>query len=268
MTSTYPARVFLDPPTDAVALYPHAATIISAGIFVASLIFGVVYTYRTRSPLFFWAMVSGSTLYPMLVEPSADWFVATVYPANHDIVWTLFGRDMPWFAVFGYGGGIPVVTVAAWEIIKRGLPATKLLQLLAVVIVIEVPGEMIASQIGWIHYYGNHAVLFDVPIYCIVQNGGFIAVIAWMLSWLMPHMHGWRWILLPFPLAATLPGYAIVATFPAYIAIATKAGPLLGWSAGILSTILNAAVVVACIYSPPIQRLREQATTRQTVPVG
>ncbi|MFD5177574.1 hypothetical protein ACFWM1_17320 [Nocardia sp. NPDC058379] len=251
--------VFRDPPVDAIAQYPSVPTIFGICFAIVTTVIGIVYTIRTRSPLFFWAAVAGWTLYPLVVEPFGDWFVAVWYPANMDVAATVFDRPMPWLAVLFYGGGIPLVTVAAHEITKRGLPAKRLLQLVIAVTILEVPMEISGAQFGWMQYYDNHSVIFGVPIYCYVQNGGMFAVVAWVLAWLLPHIHGWRWVVVPFALAAVLPLFALVTTWPAYLAIHTGAGPVVGWIAGILATVLNAAVVVACIYSPALDRLREKA---------
>jgi hypothetical protein len=83
---------------------------------------------------------------------------------------------------------------------------------------------MVASHFHWMVYYGNHALIGGVPTYCLVQNGGMFAVVAWVLGWLMPHIRGWRWILVPFAVAAALPVFALLGTFPAYIAIAARQG--------------------------------------------
>jgi hypothetical protein len=92
------------------------------------------------------------------------------------------------------------------------------------------------------------------------------AVVVWVLAWLMPHIHGWRWIAVPFALAAVLPVFALITTFPAYLAIAAGAGPVFGWLAGIVATVLNAAVVLACIYSPALNRLRDAAAESAGTP--
>ncbi|OSC33955.1 hypothetical protein B8W67_08945 [Mycolicibacillus koreensis] len=223
---------------------------------------GVVYTARTRSPLFIWCAVAGALLYPFFVEPLGDWFVAVWFPTNHPVVTTMFGRAVPWLAVFFYLGGIPVAAVAAYHIVKRGLPAKYLLGLIGVIAILEVPGEMVASHFDWMIYYGNHALIAGVPIYCLVQNAGMFAVVAWVLGWLMPHVHGWRWVLVPLAVAAVLPVYAVLGTFPSYIAIAAHAGPAVSWTAGIVSTALNAAIAIACIYSPTLRKYREAAAAQ------
>jgi hypothetical protein len=259
MPNSVLAHPFLNPPRDTVAQYPHIPVIIMGVFAITGLITGIIYTRRAKSPLFLWAAISGVTLYPFVVEPIGDWSVAVWYPTNLDIVATVFGRPMPWMAVLFYGAGIPIASVAAYHISTRGLPARHLLQLVAILTVLEVPFEVIGAQFGWMTYYGNHATLLSVPIYCYIQNGGLFAVIAWVLARLMPHIHGWRWIAVPFALAATLPVFALITTFPSYLAIATHAGPALSWTAAIISTILNTAVVLACIYSPTLRQLRHPA---------
>ncbi|KZM76041.1 hypothetical protein [Nocardia terpenica] len=256
MSQIASAGALLDPPVDTVAHYPLVTLICALVFVVVSAVVGIGYTLLTRSPLYFWTAVAGATLYPFLVEPLGDHLIAVWYPSNHYIAATVFDRPMPWFVVLFYLAGIPLVSVAAWEIVRRGLPARVLIGLLIAVTILEIPIEMIANRLGWMRYYGNHATIVDVPIYCLVQNAGMFAVVAWVLAWLLPRTHGWRWLLVPFAVAATLPALALAGTFPAYIAIATHAGPALGWAAGLFSTILNATIVTACVYSPPLQRFR------------
>ncbi len=256
--------VFLEPPSGVVAQHYMVALVGTIALVPGALLIGFIYTRRTRSPLFVASALAGAFLYPFAVEPLGDWFVATCYAANQPIAATILDRDIPWFVVLGYATGIPVATVAAWEIVKRGLPAKMLITFTAVVVLLEVPIELAGQHYGFMHYYGNHAVLGGIPIYCFVQNGGFLVVIAWTLAKVLPHVHGWRWVMVPFVVAAVLPVYALVATWPAYWAIAAGAGPAVGWTAGIISTVLNAAVVVACAYSPALAQFRETAaaTTR------
>lgn len=258
MSTVTLTALFVDPPHSAVAHYPGVPLALSAVLVVVAAIVGVVYTIRTRSPLFIWSAVAGLTMYPLFVEPLGDWFVAVWYPTNLDIAATVFSRPMPWFAVMFYGAGIPLVTTATYAIVKRGLPPKLLLQLVGAITVFEIPIEMIGSHFGWMNYYANHATLLGVPIYCIAQNGGMFAVIAWVLAWLMPHIRGWRWIAVPFALAATLPAMALITTFPAYLAIHLHAGPVMGWLAGLVATALNIGVVVVCIYAPALNRYRVQ----------
>jgi hypothetical protein len=256
---TVVAGIFLDPPVDTVARYPDAPLIISIALALPVAVLGILYTMRTRSPLFVWSAVTGVTGCAFIAEPVGDWPIAVWYPHNNFVAATAFGRPMPWFEVLFYLAIVPLGVVVTWEMIKRGTPAKRLLQFIAVFIVLEVPLEVVANHFDWMIYYGNHALVGGVPIYCYVQNGGMLAPLALILALLIPRMHGWRWILFPPALTVWWMCYAVVVTFPAYIAIAVGAGPAIGWLAAILATVMNAVGVVACVYSPPLRRLREAA---------
>lgn len=258
---------FLEPPDDIITIsarHPELPLIMSAVFLVGSLVFGVLYTIRRRSPLYFACALAGFTLYPLLIEPMGDWIIALWYPTNFEIAAVVFDRPIPLFAVLFYGAGIPLVAVFAYETVKLGLPARYMIGLVAIVTILELPAEIGGSQLNWMNYFGNPAVLGGVPIYCFVQNGGMFAVVGWMLGWVMPHIRSWRWVLVPFAAAVPLPAMAALGTFPAYIAIATQASPGVIWAAAILSTLMNAAIVLACIYSPTLQRYREEAATRHS----
>jgi hypothetical protein len=261
---TFVAGIFLDPPVDAVARYPLAPLLISIALAVPAVIFGVLYTIRTRTPLYFWSALTGVTLVPCVVEPVGDWPIAVWYPTNNVPLGTFFGRDMPLYEWFFYLALIPVGVIVTWELIKHGTASKRLVQLIVLLVVAEVPLEILGNHFDWMVYYGNHALVAGVPIYCYVQNGGMIAPVALFLAVLMPRMKSWRWILFPPALAAWLIIYALVVTFPAYIAIHTGAGPAVGWAAGILAALMNIAGVLACIYSPPLRQLRGAAQQDQS----
>lgn len=260
------AGVFLDPPTDSVARFTAGPLILAIVPLIFAALFGIRYTLRTRDPLFLVAMVAGVTVYPWLVEPLGDFFVAAWYPRNLAMIGEPFGRPVPWFSLLFYAWFIPVGSLLAYTIAKRGMPARRMVLLVVVMAVVELPMEFVGSHYNWIIYYGNHALIGGVPIYCFVQNAGMLAVIAWALAVVLPKVSGWRWVLVPFVLGACLLGLAILGTFPAYIAIAKGAGPVVGWSAAILSTLMNAAIVAACIYSKPLQRLRAQRVASPELP--
>jgi hypothetical protein len=252
--------VFNEPRHDRLTSLPTLLLWFFVPLVVASLIFGVLYTRRTGSPLYWWSAVSGWLIYPMVVEPLGDHFVSIYYPDNQPMLGTFFGRGIPWMAALGYASMVPVVAVVGYELAKR-LSAKSLFILIAVVTLAEVPLEMVAHVIGWGIYTDNHALVLGVPVYCIVQNGGFIGVVVWAMSHVVPGARGWRWALVPFVQAMALLGMAVVGTFPAYLAIAFHAGPVLGWSAGLLSTAMNAAIVYKCVTSKSVARLRESTET-------
>jgi phosphotransferase system glucose/maltose/N-acetylglucosamine-specific IIC component len=187
--------LFLPPPTSVVAEH-YGWPILSGLSVLVALAVGVRYTRQTRTPLFIACAVSGATLYPFVIEPLADYLIATWYPPNQPIIATVFDRPIPWFVFLGYAGGIPLVCVAAYELAK-----------------------------------------------------------------VLPSVQGWRWVMVPFIVAVCLPVYALIATWPAYLAIQLEVGPVLGRTAGLGSTLLNLAVVLACAYSPTLTRLRRESAS-------
>lgn len=260
---TLQAGLFVDPPRDAVAQYTWAPLLIAISIAVVSLIVGVIYTRRTRSPLYVWLAVSGGAACTFLYEPLGDFLIAMWYPANMPGPAAPFGRPMPWFVFLFYLGAVPLAGTGMWELVKRGVSARWLLGATAVISVLEVPLEMVGGQLSWMMYYANHATFFSVPIYCIPQNGGVFLTMGVLIAWLMPYLRGWRWALLPLAMAL-LPALAAVATIPAYLAIHLEAGPLWGWIGGIAAFILNVLLLVAFAHLPVLERYRVAAAARQS----
>jgi hypothetical protein len=251
---------FRQPPRDAVAQHPTALLIGSIVLAAVVVPASIWFVWRSRDrvyrPVYFWSAVSGFTLYPLLVEPFGDYFVHVWYPANNVIAATVFDRPMPLAAVFGYGCSLPIMTIISYEIARR-FPAKTLAIFLMVFGASEVVIEAIGNHFQWMIYYANPATILGVPIYCITQNGGFLAGIAWLLAWQLPKTRGWRWALIPVTIGLALPVWALVTTWPAYLAIHLGASDGVIWTAAAISTVLNAALVVACAYSPQLRRLRE-----------
>lgn len=252
---------FQEPPRDAVAQYPTALLV--SMIVLAAVVIppGIWYVLRSGNPvhrkLYFWSAISGFFLYPLLVEPFGDYFVHAWYPENHIIVATVFDRPMPLAGMFGYGALLPTMALASYEIARRFPPKNLAIFLLAFGAA-EVGLEAIMAHFDWIIYYANPATVLGVPIYCITQNGGFFAGIVWLLAWQLPKTRGWRWLLVPVTVALVLPTWAFVSTWPAYLAIHLGASDGVIWAAAAVSLVLNAALIVACAYSPQLRRLRER----------
>ena len=250
--------LFREPPRHLLAHHPTTALVVFAAMALTVLVWGVLYTLRTRSPLFVWCVIAGATVYPFFVEPLGDIVIATWYPKNLDLAATVFGRPMPWIVPCFYVAFIPTMSIAAYTLAKTSSPR-RLLAFAAVVGVLECGFEMLLSHYDWIHYYANPATIFGVPIYCLVQNGGFLVLIAWFLAVALPRTHGWRWALVPVGLMGALGVLAVGGTWPAYLAIQVGASTAVIWVAALISTVLNAAIVVWFAYSPQLRRLREGA---------
>lgn len=253
------AGVALPQPVGVQASHTDTVLLVAVIVVLTNVPLLAYYVRRGDARLVACGLFAGAIVYPFLAEPAGDIYIAVTYPGNLDHAATVFGRAIPWHVVLIYAAGIPVVMTAGYRLARhRG--ARGLLLLAAATTVLEVPFELISAHYGWMHYFGNHALVGGVPIYCFVQNGGFVAVTVAALAWLEP-LRGWRWALVPFVHPAALVALTLVGTFPAYLAIAFHAGPAVGWLAGILATLLNLGIVVACAFSPAVARLREGAET-------
>jgi hypothetical protein len=138
---------------------------------------------------------------------------------------------------------------------------------------------MVNSHFGLMRYYSNNALVYGVPLPSLVQNGGFLVMIAWVLVAIRPHMRGYRWAIIPFVAPGAYLAYTIICTLPNYFAIHLGLGPGPSWAIAILCTALNLLAVVIAAYSPTCQRYRDAvgatvlgpargAPSKQPVPVA
>ncbi|SHW94664.1 Uncharacterised protein [Mycobacteroides abscessus subsp. abscessus] len=217
---------------------------------LTTLVSAVIITRRDRNPLFLLLLISGAVLFPFFVEPAGDIILATWYPPDTPaIAATILGRHIPWFVVIGYAAGIPVACYAGYQMITAGLEAKRLLLALAAISLSEGVIEMAAVHFGFMSYYGNHALIFGVPLSSLVQNAGMFAVIGVSLAWLVPKLHGWTWVVIPLVPPMVFLAYVVACTIPSFYAIHGEFKPTAFWIAAAISTLLNGAVAVAALYT-------------------
>jgi hypothetical protein len=257
-------RGFLPAPTDFHA-YPFWSTIsvVCTGLLmVITLFFGVHHTRATRSPLFALVLL-GAFAFPMFVEPLGDIIGATWYPADSKlVVGEFFGRPMPAFVFLFYLSGIPIITLTMYALMRAGASARILVGMWAMLAVPEIVGEMAGVRLHLMYYYGNDLFL-GVPIPSIVQNGGFMVVIGWLMMALRPEdqpRQRWRWALVPFVAPFGLMVYAITATGGSYLLIHTQTnGPAL-WATTAGSVLFNVALPLLLVYNPLLEKVRARRT--------
>lgn len=217
---------------------------------VTTLVSAVVITRRDGNPLFLLLLISGALLFPFFVEPAGDIILATWYPADTPaIAATILGRHIPWFVVIGYAAGIPVACYAGYRMIVAGLSVNRILLTVSAISLSEGVIEMTAVHFGFMSYYGNHALVFGVPLSSLVQNGGMFVVIGVALAWLVPKLHGWIWAIVPLVPPMVFLAYVVACTMPNFYAIHGQFAPLPFWIAAAISTFLNGAVAVAALHT-------------------
>ncbi|SHR28281.1 hypothetical protein [Mycobacteroides abscessus] len=257
-------RGFLPPPVDLQVgpAWAWFVVIVTGILLVVTVVLGIYVTRKTRSPMFILTLV-GALAFPMFVEPLGDIIGATWYPSNHlYIVGDFFGRPMPLFVFLFYLAGIPLITCSMYAVMRAGASAKLLIGMWALLAIPEITGEIIAAHVNVMNYYGNNVIL-GVPASSIVQNGGFMVVIGWLMIALHPEDKPaalWRWALTPFVAPFGLMIYAIAATGGSYMLIHTQTyGPPL-WATTAGSVLLNIALPLLLIYNPILTRIRQRRT--------
>jgi len=213
---------------------------------------------KHEDALMYWLiMLGGVTILPYVVEPWIDVIGATTYMTNALPYVTIADRPLPIFVPLVWVGTAPTALIA-YEMIKKGWAAWTLIVFAVVFGIAECIGEMVNSHFGLMRYYSNNALVFGVPLPCLVQNGGFLVMIAWVLVVIRPHMRGYRWAVIPFVAPGAYLAYTIICTLPNYFAIHLGLEPVPAWVLAALSTGLNLLAVVIAAYSPTCQRYRDE----------
>ncbi|MGB8406118.1 MAG: hypothetical protein WCE30_18830 [Mycobacterium sp.] len=257
----------LNPPND-LHVNQTAGWIVLALVTVAlagTLTTAVIVTRRQRSPLFFLLLLSGALLFPFYVEPAGDIILATWYPPDTPaIAATILGRHIPWFVVVGYAAGIPIACYVGYRMVVSGIGVKRILLTLTAISLSEGIIEMTAVHFGFMSYYGNHALIFGVPLSSLVQNGGMFIVIGVTLAWLVPKLHGWTWAVIPVVPPMVFIAYVVACTLPNFYAIHGRFGPTPFWFATALSTFLNGAVAIATLYTDIAKSHRASTSPQAT----
>ncbi|WP_330181621.1 hypothetical protein OHB26_35480 [Nocardia sp. NBC_01503] len=244
------------------------ATWLLLGVAICSVLGALVYAIglrlaKDRESLVLLGLITVGALvvFPFYVEPWLDFIGATTYLTNViDPVTTIVDRPLPWHMWVTYVGGIGIATITAYLIVKQGRPAKALFAFAAFISITECLGEMISCHYGVMLYYSNDALVFGIPMPSLVQNGGMFVVIAWVMTIMLPHLHGWRRIVVvPFIAPAVYLAYTLLCTLPSYYAIHNDASRATSWALAIVSTLLNLGAVVFAAYAPSVVRLRKAA---------
>lgn len=241
----------------------NIATVLTSIAMVPFLLWVIWETRRTRSLLLPWLLASGA-LCTVLTEPIADITGGIYLPAEAPVtLFTVLGRPMPLVDLYIW----TLMAMAfywAYRLMKRGAPVRTVWTLAAILMVIEVIGEMAGALTNSMLYHSNHALIAGVPIYTIAQNLGITVVGGAALVLLQPHLHGWRWLASITFVPSVMLAYAFATTVPGYIAVHTDVSPAIGWALGLTAAALNLLVAHAALHIEPIARLRSENVSPDT----
>jgi len=233
-----------------------------AVVTVGTLVYAVVDARRTRSPLLALLILGGATFGAFAVEPTYDIIMATWYPYDLPIqLLTVVGRPMALMVVLAWVQ-IGVTAYIAYRMVIASWSVGKTLGLFAAMSLAEGVMEMACVRFGVMNYYGNHGTIFGVPLPTLFQNAGMFAVIGVALAMIVPHLRGWRWVVIPLAVGMLYLGYVLSCTWPNFLAIHGQASTPVFWLAAIGSSVMNGGIGVAALYMPAAKHYREAARAR------
>lgn len=216
--------------------------------------------WKDRTPLPIVLLLS--SLLCVFIEPLGDVVGGIYLPKEAPLqMFTLHGRPMPVMDLYMWS----VMTLAyyfGYKLIQSGASIRTLAKYAAAIGVAEVAAEIFFVQADVMLYFSNHALIFGVPVYTIVQNVGLCFVAPVALHLIMPYVRGARWLLLLWFCPAITIGYIFPLTIPAYLQVNNDVPALVGWALALLSTFLCAYVAYAALRVPSVARLRQQAAER------
>jgi hypothetical protein len=217
-----------------------------------------VFDWRvTRSPMLWMLLLGGATVGPFAIEPTYDIVMATWYPSDLPFqIATVAGRPMALMIPLTYVAGISWTCYLAFRMVMAGASVRTMVLTFGALSLIEGIGEMTLSHFGVMRYYGNHATIFDVPLPTLVQNAGMFPIIGVALAMLVPHLRGWRWLVVPFVPYCLYTGYVLGCTWPNFLAIHGQAAPALFWALALLSCALNGLAAWGALHVPTAVQLR------------
>lgn len=254
----------IDPPFDLESNLTVAWLVVWVlGIATAVAVAHAVLDWRvTRSPMLWLLLLGGVTVGPFAIEPTYDIAMATWYPSDLPVqIATIAGRPMALMIPLTYVAGISWTCYLAYRMVMGGASVRTMVVTFGGLSLIEGIGEMTLSHFGVMRYYGNHATIFDVPLPTLVQNAGMFPIIGLVLAMLAPHLHGWRWIVVPFVPYCVYIGYVLGCTWPNFLAIHGQAGPPLFWALALVSCALNGLAAWAALHAPTAVQLRRSRET-------
>jgi hypothetical protein len=143
-----------------------------------------------------------------------------------------------------------------------GASVRKMILTFGALSLIEGSGEMLACHLDIMRYYGNHAVGFEMPVPSLVQKAGMFFIIGVVLATLVPHLRGWRWLVIPNTPYMLFIGYVLSCTFPNVLAIHGQATPPVFWVLATISAVLNGGVALLALQLPIAREYRTKAQQR------
>lgn len=216
--------------------------IVMAVMGAAALIWSIREYMKTKSfiPL---AMVIGSVLI-CITEVFVDIMGCVYYPTSDtDIAFTIMGRQMGWFIVFGWSGYGAVFTNIFYKVFDKKLGAKAIWLTIAAAAAVEILLEEIMTALNIYVYYGNQPLVLiqNLPWWWIPCNVGGVFLTACIAYYYKEHLTGAKaWVMSLVVPCAMGASYALIA-LPAWIVVNGDYSSVITQSAGLLTVAFGIA---------------------------
>ncbi|MET0983806.1 MAG: hypothetical protein ABW034_00220 [Steroidobacteraceae bacterium] len=182
-----------------------------------------------------------------LIEPFADLLGGCWHPeVNQPTVFELLGRGIPVWVCVGYVTYFGALGAVSYALYTYGITRKVIWMTFLSSVVIDILMENIMLSHGLYFYYGNQP-LNDIgllPLWWPPVNALGVELGAAAVCFLMPHLKGWRVLLVPLVMPiADLASYGLIA-YPGMVAVnSAHFGPLVTDLLGLGTWVLAAFMV-------------------------
>ena len=239
---TPPDPVMPNPPGMELVFTLACAAVVAIGLAVM-----LVHWRRSGSPIGVLVLLGGTL--SCIQEPMVDTLGNMYIPPSHFTLFTTYGREMPWFAPFGYGlyFGIPMFLYI--RAAQRGAPRAYFQKLFAGSFVLELVFELIAVNGNFYAYYGEQPFrFFNLPIHWMTLNMAAAWVAAAAVYRALPHLAGWRLAAVPLITVCTVTCSYYAQGWPIFSALhASTPSPTLSAAASLATVVLGIGIMQAML---------------------
>ncbi|MEV0341438.1 hypothetical protein AB0H49_20645 [Nocardia sp. NPDC050713] len=176
-------------------------------------------------------------------EPLGDILGLTWYPVDTPLIaFTWLGRVIPLYVPLGEAMFIALGGYGVYKMLQLGTPPKRLLGIMAAFALLDAVMEIAAAQSGVYVYYGNNpSLIFGLPAYVIIQNGGMSIVVGWAAYFATRNSPKMA-LALPFAIPCLYGAYAFGCTWMVYTAINADAPTYISAPLVVVSLVTNFTV--------------------------
>lgn len=222
-------------------------TLACGAVVVIGLVAMLAHWRRSGSPVGVLVLLGGTLA--CIQEPMVDTLGNMYIPPSHYTLFTTYGREMPWFAPFGYGlyFGIPMFLYI--RAAQRGAGRAYFQKLFAGSFALELVFELIAVNGNFYTYYGEQPLrFFGLPAHWMTLNMAAAWVAGAAVYKALPYLAGWRMAAVPLITLCCVTCSYYAQGWPIFSALhAAAPSPLLSTAASLATVLLGIAIMQTMI---------------------